>query len=210
MGVNARMGTFCSDRVNEPAGEVPRSVAAALIACPLIAAVNSLDTYEVALAAPTRAIYLLTGNPLSLPSLIEQACSAGKICLINIDFLDGLARDRWAVEFLAANKVAGVVSTRMEVLRAAQNIGLLTVQRTFAIDTAAVTAASKSLAQFRPDAVEVLPAMAAPRVAKKFRADFPDLPIIGGGLIEGVREIEDLLAAGINSVSTSNPRLWLV
>lgn len=210
MGSTKRIGAFCSGRANHPTAAVPESPAAALMASPLIAAINNLDAYDAALAAPTRAIYLLTGNPLSLPDLIRRATAAQKMCLVNIDFLDGLARDRYAVEFLASHKVAGVVSTRMDVLRAAHNIGLLTVQRTFAIDSAAVAAAAKSLGQFRPDAVEVLPAMAAPKVAAKFRTSYPDLTMIGGGLIETVHEIEDLWAAGIQSVSTSNSKLWLI
>jgi glycerol uptake operon antiterminator len=127
-----------------------------------------------------------------------------------MDFLDGLSRDRFAVEFLAANGVAGIVSTRAETLKAAQGLGLMTVLRTFAIDTAAVMAAKKSLMQFRPDVVEVLPAMAAPRVGKYLRETHPGLTMIGGGLIETVREIEELLAAGTNAVTTSNTRLWLI
>ncbi len=53
-------------------------------------------------------------------------------------------------------------------------------------------------------------AVAAPRVAQKLHAVFPGLPVIGGGLIEGVREMEDLLKAGLRSVSVSDPRLWLI
>jgi glycerol uptake operon antiterminator len=86
----------------------------------------------------------------------------------------------------------------------------MTVLRTFAIDTAAVMAAKKSLMQFRPDAVEVLPAMAASLVGKYLRETHPGLTMIGGGLIETVREIEELLAAGVNAVTTSNTRLWLI
>jgi glycerol uptake operon antiterminator len=130
--------------------------------------------------------------------------------MVNMDFLDGLSRDRFAVEFLAASGVAGIVSTRVEPLKAAQNLGLLTILRTFAIDTAAVIAAKKSLGQFHPDAIEVLPAMAAPRVGKCLREIHPDLTIIGGGLIETVREIEELIAAGVQAITTSNTRLWLI
>jgi glycerol-3-phosphate responsive antiterminator len=86
------------------------------------------------------------------------------------------------------------------------------VQRTFAIDTAAITATLKSLNQFLPDAMEVLPAMAAPKVAKRLHAAFPNLAIIGGGLIESVREIEDLRPAcgpsqsAIRDSGLSDPR----
>jgi glycerol uptake operon antiterminator len=51
--------------------------------------------------------------------------------------------------------------------------------------------------------------MVSAKVAKRLRAAHPDLRIIGGGLIENLREIEDLFAAGINSVTASDPRLWL-
>lgn len=59
--------------------------------------------------------------------------------------------------------------------------------------------------QFLPNAIEVVPAMVSAKVAKRLRAAHPDLRIIGGGLIENLREIEDLFAAGINSVTASDP-----
>jgi glycerol uptake operon antiterminator len=177
---------------------------------PVIASVTTQEALEIALLAPTRSLCILMGNPLTLPPLLKRAHDCGKLCAVNIDFLDGLSRDRFAVEFLAANGVVGIVSTRSETLKAAQALGLMTVLRTFAIDTAAVTAARKSLMQFRPDAVEVLPAMAAPRVSKCLREAHPGLTVIGGGLIETVREIEGLIDSGINAVTTSNTRLWLI
>ena len=181
-----------------------------LAACPIIAAVNKVEQFEVALASPAKSIYLITGNPINLPEMLRRARDAGKTCLVNIDFLEGLARDRYAVEWLAQNGADGIVSTKMEALKAAHQFKLITVQRTFAIDSTAVTATLRCLAQFLPDAVEVLPAVAAPRVARRLHASFPNLAIIGGGLIESVREIEDLIHAGIRSVSVSDSRLWLV
>jgi hypothetical protein len=40
------------------------------------------------------------------------------------------------------------------------------------------------MGQFLPDAMEVPPAMAAPKVAKRLHIENPGLMIIGGGLIE--------------------------
>jgi glycerol uptake operon antiterminator len=177
---------------------------------PVIAAVSSIEAFEAALLAPTRCLFILTGNPLTLPNLLTRAQNHGKFCMVNIDFLDGLSRDRFAVEFLAENGVAGIVSTRSEALKSAQGFGLVTVLRTFGIDTAAVMAAKKSLAQFRPNAVEVLPAMVAPRVGKSLRETYPDLTTIGGGLIETLKEVEQLLDAGVHAITTSNARLWVI
>lgn len=205
-----RVGFYNSDA--QPGTEVQSSDAALILLsnCSIIAAVNTPETFDAALKSPTRAIYVLTGNPLSLPGMLERAHAHAKVCLVNIDFLDGLSRDRYAVEFLAEHKVDGIVSTRFETLKAAHGFGLITVQRTFAIDSAAVTAAIKSLGQFIPDAMEVLPAMAAPKVARRLHITHPELTLIGGGLIESVKEIEDLLQAGIQSVSVSDQRLWLI
>ena len=200
-----RLDFYCSD-----GAETKLSDDAPLGDGPVIASVNSPESFETALFAPTRTLYLLTGNPLTLPTLLKRARERGKLCLVNMDFLDGLARDRFAVEFLATSGAAGIVSTRFESLKAARNLGLITVQRTFAIDTAAVTASKKSLAQFVPNAIEVLPAMVAPRVGKELRETNPNLTIIGGGLIESVREIEELLTAGVDAITTSNPRLWFI
>jgi|UPI00047E5730 glycerol uptake operon antiterminator len=181
-----------------------------LVNSPVIAAVNTQEAFETALLAPTRCLFLLTGNPLVLPAMLKRAQDSGKLCLVNMDFIDGLSRDRFAVEFLAASGVAGIVSTRVDTLKSAQGCGLMTVLRTFGIDTAAVTAAKKSLVQFRPDAVEVLPALVAPRVGRSLREAYPELTTIGGGLIETVKEIEALLADGIHAITTSNTRLWLI
>jgi glycerol uptake operon antiterminator len=209
----SRLGSYSSDRDDHEirpdlavASEAWKRVAESTI----IAAVNNPEALSVALDSPTKTIYLLTGNPLTIPDMLARTRDRGKVCLVNIDFIDGLSRDKHAVEFLAAHKVAGVVSTRSDTLRAAKAQGLITVQRTFAIDSAAVQATVRSLAQFLPDAIEILPAPVAPRVLPRFRELHAGLQIIAGGLIEGVQEIETLLAAGVNSVSVSKSRLWII
>jgi glycerol uptake operon antiterminator len=205
-----RKGFYNSDELVRQAGTPDVAPFEILASCSIIAAVNSSEKFTEALDSPTRAIYLLMGTPLTLPDMLARARDRSKVCLVNIDFLEGLSRDRHAVEFLAAHHVDGVVSTRFETLKAAHTLGLITVQRTFAIDSAAVTAVLRCLAQFLPDAIEVLPAMAAPKVALRLGNTYPSLKIIGGGLIENVKEIEDLLATGIHSVSVSDERLWLI
>lgn len=201
------MGSYSSE-VHTLTGSA--GVAVGIDDCPIIAAVGDSSSFEVALSSPPRILYILTGSPLTLPLMLRRAHERGKLCLLNMDFLDGLARDRFAVEFLAAHHADGLVSTRVETLKVAQSLGMMTVHRTFAIDSAAVTTTRKSLAQFQPTAIEVLPAMAAPRVARRLADEFPELTVIAGGLIETVHEIEDLLACGINSITTSDRRLWLI
>jgi glycerol uptake operon antiterminator len=44
---------------------------------------------------------------------------------------------------------------------------------------------------------------------ERVRAISPDLPVVGGGLIQTMKEVEELLAAGLSAVSTSNPIMWV-
>jgi glycerol uptake operon antiterminator len=177
---------------------------------PIIAAVNNLDSFQVALASPAQAVYVLFGTPLTLPGLIADAQHQGKLCMISLDFMEGLARDRHAIEYLASSGADGIVSTKFDALRAANTLGLVTILRTFIIDSAAVAATLKALSSFEPDAIEILPAVVAPKVVARFRQVHPSLHMIAGGLIETVREIECLFQIGVNSISVSDPRLWVI
>lgn len=199
-----RLGFYCA------AEEADKETAPELADGPIIASVTRPETFDAALASPTRTLYLLIGSPLTLPGTLKRAQDHGKLSIVNMDFLEGLTRDRFAVEFLAEHGAAGIVSTRLETLKAAKGMGLKTVQRTFAIDHAAVAVTQKSLAMFCPDAVEVLPAMVAGRIGRQLRETQAGLTIVGGGLIENVKEIEEILASGVNAVTTSNPRLWMI
>jgi glycerol uptake operon antiterminator len=58
-------------------------------------------------------------------------------------------------------------------------------------------------------ALEILPALVAPKMLARVRAISADLPVVGGGLIETMKEVEELLKQGLSAVSTSNPQMWL-
>ncbi len=84
----------------------------------------------------------------------------------------------------------------------------ITVQRSFALDSSAAEAGLRAIQNCQPDAVEVLPAVAAPPVAPRIRQAQPHLRIVADGLIANFKEIEDLLAAGIDAASVRDPQLW--
>ncbi|MEG9430714.1 glycerol-3-phosphate responsive antiterminator [Terriglobus sp. ADX1] len=120
-----RIGAYhATGEVNDSRSSVP-SLSDRLLSSPIIAAVNTMDMFEAALHAPPKSLYLLTGNPMTLPQIVKRARDSGKGCLVNVDFLNGLSRDREAIEYLAAHKVEGIVSTRFDVLKVAQSLGLL-------------------------------------------------------------------------------------
>lgn len=158
---------------------------------------------------PGKVVYFLFANPEHVAEIVEGVSAAGKVPMVNVDLAAGFSRDEAAISYLAHRQVQGIISTHIEPLRAARDFGLFAIRRTFLVDSAGLESALRSLDQFLPDALEVMPAIAAPRIIPKLRQLYPQLPVIAGGLITTLREIEDLLQQGITSVSVSDSRLWI-
>jgi len=175
----------------------------------VIAAIRNIEALSAVARSPTEVVYLLFGNTLNIGDLLKRVRDGGKLPLVNLDMLAGFSRDAINAEYLAVSGAAGVVSTHGEVLRASRKQGLITVQRTFALDSAAIEAGLRTIHQFLPDAVEILPAVAAPRVLARFRDVHPQLRVVAGGLIADLKEVESLLAAGVDAVSISDPKFWV-
>lgn len=177
---------------------------------PIIPAIRSAELITAGSGAPGKIVYFLFGNPEDISNMAGAAVTAGKVPIFNLDLVAGMARDAAAVSFLARRNVQGIISTHPEPLRAARDCGLFAIKRTFLLDSAALNSALRSLDQFVPDAVEVLPAMAAPHIVARLGDEYPQLPVVAGGLLHTLREIEDLLQRGITSVSVSDQSLWVV
>jgi len=175
----------------------------------IIAGVRNEEALAIAARSPVGLTYLLFGNTLNIADLIATLRDHGKVVLVNLDLIAGLSRDSCNVDYLAQRGAAGIVSTHQEILRTAKNRGLITVLRTFALDSYAVEAGLRAIQNCQPHAVEILPAVAAPRVAVRIRQAHPGLRIIGGGLVASLKEVEWLLSEGIDAVSVSDPQFWI-
>jgi glycerol uptake operon antiterminator len=176
----------------------------------IIPAIRVAENVAAALASPSAIVFLMCGTPATVDHLVWRVRQRGKLPIVNLDLLPGFARDTYAVEFLAEAGAAGVISTHQDVLRAARSLGLITVQRTFAIDSAALGNCLRRLHDFAPDILELLPAFAGPVVLPKLHDEFPKLLVIGCGLVTTVRQAEDLVQQGMLSVSVHDPSLWIV
>ncbi len=176
---------------------------------PIIPAVRKAESLDLAIAAHGKIVYLLAGDPETCGEMIQKILSAGKLPIVNLDLICGLSRDKYAVNFLKRAGARGIISTHMEPLRHAHSIGMYAIQRTFLLDSGAVENITSHLKNSQVDAVEVLPALAAPKLLERVRAISPLLPVVGGGLIQTMKEVEDLLAQGLSSVSVSDPNMWI-
>jgi glycerol uptake operon antiterminator len=178
-------------------------------ATPLIPAIRKAELVEQAAAAHGKIVYLLTGDPENCESMIQRLLQAGKLPVVNLDLLNGFSRDRYAVNYLKRVGARGIISTHLDPLRHARSIGLYAIQRTFLLDSGAMDTITNQLKNTPVDALEVLPALVAPKIIDRVRSISPELPVVGGGLIQTLKEIEDLLAQGLSAVSSSNPQMWI-
>jgi glycerol uptake operon antiterminator len=177
--------------------------------CPILPAVRKPDHVNQAIAARGKIVYLLTGDPENCESMIQKIVSAGKLPILNLDLLNGFSRDKFAVNYLKRVGARGIISTHLDPLRHALSIGLYAIQRTFLLDSGAMDTITNQLRNTPVHALEVLPAQVAPKMLERVHAINADLPVVGGGLIQTMKEVEELLAAGLSAISTSKPEMWI-
>ena len=83
---------------------------------------------------------------------------------------------------------------------------MLSILRLFLMDSRSVERALAIVARSKPDAIEIIPAAAAPKVAKDFQRC--RLPRIAGGLCRTEADIHESLKSGCQAVTSSYPPLW--
>lgn len=175
----------------------------------IIASVKKEKDIDIALQSNANIIFLLTGDLLSTKRYIERVKEAKKDVFIHIDFIDGLANSKTAIEFVAEMwRPKGIITTKSNLIQHAKNAGLLTVQRMFLIDRGALKRGLEIADRINPDAIEVLPGI-MPAVIDELTKLTP-LPIIAGGLVSNETEILQGLEAGALAISAGNRKLWFV
>jgi glycerol uptake operon antiterminator len=191
-------------------GEVVKTLESLLEQSRIIPAVRAPELLSKATAASSKIIYLLCGTPENIGEMAAQASACGKVPIVNLDLISGFARDAAAIEFLSHRSIRGIISTHQVPLRAARSLGLFAILRTFLLDSAALQSSLRSIEQTRLDAIEVLPAIVAPYLVRELNREHSTLPVIAGGLVQSLRQIQDLIDQGVDSVSVGNPDYWLV
>ena len=175
---------------------------------PVIAAVKSADGVDEAVRSDCGVIFLLCGNIFNLKGIVEKAKAAGKLIFIHVDLIDGFSRDAMALRYLAQEICPdGIISTKNNQLRVAKDLGLLTVQRLFIVDSLSIQTTLKAAALIEPDIVEILPGI-MPRIIRQLSSKL-QTPMIAGGLIDDMQDVENALQNGAIGVSASSPALWV-
>jgi len=171
-----------------------------------IAAVKSDEEFSDALCSECETLFDLAPNIHTMLGKIKNAHSEGKKFYIHIDLAEGIGKDRAGLLFLKKCGADGIISTRTNIIRMAKEVGLLTVQRFFIVDSHSVDTTVEAAKGSKADMIEVMPALVY-KVIKMLKTKI-DVPIIAGGLIESREEAENAIESGADAVSTSNRDLW--
>lgn len=173
---------------------------------PVVPAVRSDGKpLEEALSEEHPAILVLGGNIFDLTSRIGTEKRRSQI-FVNVDLIGGIAGDTTGIGYLSEH-VDGIISTNRQVIERANSTDLITIQRLFAIDTTAMERGLKLVRRTKPQCVEILPALAYPRMASSY-SELLDRPILAGGFVTSEEELSCILDAGAVGVSTSHQALW--
>jgi glycerol uptake operon antiterminator len=173
---------------------------------PIAAAIRTEKDFSTALRSDVDMIFLLHSNIMTVHQYVKEIHSAGKKAFVHVDFAEGIGKDRYGLEFLAKQGVDGILTTRTNIVKAAKEYGLITVQRFFIVDSHSLGTSVDSIKISKPDIIEIMPGVVTKKI-KEF-AEKASMPIIAGGLVETVEEVRAALEAGADVVSTGEAELW--
>ena len=174
---------------------------------PIIASVKDEAGLSAALDSDVPVIFLLFGDIVTVGMLTRRAHAAGKAVFVHMDLVEGLASREVSVDFIAHGTVAdGVLSTKAALCRRAKELGLLSIQRFFLLDSMALKNIEHPPAHDPSDLIEVLPGL-MPKIIRRV-IGLTGKPVIAGGLISDKEDVTGALGAGAVAVSTTNPAVW--
>lgn len=173
---------------------------------PIIAAVRD-NKFSAALESPCDVLFYLEARLSTIDRRVRQAHEAGKLLFVHIDLADGIGKDKEGLLYLASCGADGVISTRGQMIRMAKDLGLLTVQRFFALDSQGMDSVQEMLKNTAPHMMEIMPGV-IPKAVSRFAAG--SIPVIAGGLIDLKQEVTAALSSGATAISTGCKELWYI
>ncbi len=174
---------------------------------PIVAAAKSEEELDGCIQSKSKVIFLLFGDICTIARLVDRVKHAGKVAIVHLDLIDGLAPKDVSVEFIARQTQAdGIISTKNSLIRHANQLGLLTIQRYFLLDSRVLENIAKNTSP--ADFLEVLPGV-MPKIICLL-AQTTGKPIIAGGMIRDKEDVVAAISAGAVAISSTNSHVWFM
>lgn len=173
---------------------------------PVIPAVRGEELLS-ALHSEAEVVFLLDADVMTVGEKIDLAHENEKSIFIHVDLMNGIGKDRQGIRYLAELGADGIISTRAPLIKCAKEIGLVAIQRYFAVDSHGLESIREMIASAKPDFVEIMPGIIE-KVIRRFADE--KTPVIASGLLETKGEVTAALASGAFAVSTGKSALWSI
>ena len=172
----------------------------------IIAAVRTAEEFENAVNSRVGIIFHLSPDLHNLSELAQSAHKNGKKIFIHLDLATGIGKDKSGILFVKNAGIDGVISTRVNIIKTARECGVFTVQRFFIVDSQSVTTTVEAVKASKADMIEIMPGVLTKAIGKL--RQLVNVPIIAGGLIETVDEVNEVIKSGATAVSAGKKELW--
>ncbi|MDA2635699.1 glycerol uptake operon antiterminator GlpP [Bacillus cereus] len=173
----------------------------------ILPAVRQIKDLEKLLHSSYEYIVILDIHVGQLKSVISLAKQYCKKVFLHVDLIYGLQSDGHATEYLCQEfRPYGLLSTKASVIMKAKQKGVVAIQRIFLIDSSAMEKSCNLLDKTKPDYIEVLPGALTDVIAEV--KERTGVPILAGGFIRTVEDVERALNAGATAITTSKRELW--
>ena len=179
----------------------------ALQDAPVIAAIKDEAGLARVMQTECRVVFILYGSILNIRSIVKSIKDSGRMALVHIDLTEGLSSREVSVDYIAeCTDADGILSTRVNVLRHAQELGLVTIQRFFLLDSMSLRNLTRQ--PLRPAAIDIMPGV-MPGIISRLTGIVSE-PVIASGLLSTKQDVISALSAGAVAVSTTQQDLWFV
>lgn len=176
---------------------------------PIIAAVKDMNGLEQCLESDIQVIFILFGDVCSLQEIVKKVKDAGKIAMVHMDLVSGFTGKEIVLDYIKQYTHAdGIITTKVNLIKYAKQIGLYTVLRYFVVDSMALSNIEKQVDSIQPDVIEILPGI-MPGIIKKVNK-ISKVPVIAGGLIADKKDVMTALTNGAVAISATSPEVWFM
>lgn len=178
-------------------------------ACPVIPEIKNEEGLASISQSDCDIAYIIYGDICSIADIVDQVKAAGKMAIVHVDLIVGLAAKDISVDFIKKyTKADGIISMKASLIKRANELGLFTIQRFFMMDGITYSNIEKHIRLCSPDVVELMPAGLYKLI--RWLVEKIDQPTVASGLTQDKQDIIGALKAGAVAVATTNRSLWNV
>lgn len=186
---------------------IKKSFIEATEACPVIPEIKNDEWLDNLTESDCGIAYIVYGDICNIAEIVDRVKEYGKMAIVHIDLIVGFSTKEICVDFIKKHtKADGIISMKPAMIRRANDLGLLTIQRFYMMDGFTYANIERHVKTCNPDIVEFLPAGLAK--VMKYLVETIDKPVVATGLTQDREDVMGALKAGAIAVATTNKELW--